>query len=314
MSARKLGELLVEYVRRRGVHMDDEQYQNFLENDVVSLLEQFMKALMDENLDEYATYCNNAFWEHPSDDGDKHQPQREMKEIGQRARCRLMTGALYFLNGWVLPLPGSERIFQHDPALKKYIACAIVNVFTYILDESTCGTKWGTYYAWYTMKNNMEGLDGNEVEAGTCQKGVFEDIKRGQWSMSTKIDVWLKKEKKTLEQIGAGDITDRCKKDVREKNPMSTKGAREHANNTREVIEKQIEDRLKQGLKGIVSEVKEGVKDRVREIWGAGGYSANPEDDNDDNDDDEDVDEDDKDEEAQKQHTNGKNSKGRKCY
>ncbi|KJP85427.1 hypothetical protein AK88_04930 [Plasmodium fragile] len=290
MSARKLGELLAEYVERRGAYMSSETYQQFLEQDIVSLLEQFMTAMMEMDLDSYAKACDNEYWQHPSEHGKPEQVPRRMNNTGERVKCRLMTGALYFLNGWGRNLPGQERTFSGEEELRQYITCAIVNMFTYILDESKCGTNWGTYYAWYAMQNLTWGLPNNAVEQGTCRHGEFEDVKRGKWSMRQVIHEWFKKEAETLQKLGGSEITEECKKDARADNRKSTKGARSDANTTRTVIEEHIEKKLKEGLKDILGQVKEGVKETVRELRGEGAYSANPEDDNDDGEDDDDDD------------------------
>ncbi|KJP84746.1 hypothetical protein AK88_05623, partial [Plasmodium fragile] len=66
--------------------------------------------------------CENAYYNHESNpDGNP----RRVTYAGDRIMCTLMTGALYFLNGWGTQSGGSHTTDPNNAALKEYIRCAI---------------------------------------------------------------------------------------------------------------------------------------------------------------------------------------------
>ncbi|KJP85750.1 hypothetical protein AK88_04620 [Plasmodium fragile] len=93
MSATELGDLLVEYVRLRGDYMSEEQYQNMLLKDIYDQLGKFVEYMEDrETIMPFTVNCDDEGWIHGN------EGIRKMKTEGNRPICRLMVGALYFMN------------------------------------------------------------------------------------------------------------------------------------------------------------------------------------------------------------------------
>ncbi|KJP84707.1 hypothetical protein AK88_05661, partial [Plasmodium fragile] len=214
----------------------------------------------DDNLESYSTNCLNA--------GYKSLGNKTIflaKTVADRLMCTLMTGALNFLNKWRKQSGGSNKNDPTNEALKEHIRCAIVNVFMYILLASPCKSQMGINNAWYTVQQMEGGTTGGLITDGKCAQGVFQNIQIGEFDMQTKIQEWLKKNKRVTDKIGGENIQGICKKKLDELGV-----ARQDENDMDESIEltkteKEAISELGQALKTIVEEVKTAVMQCARE-------------------------------------------------
>ncbi|KJP85014.1 hypothetical protein AK88_05356 [Plasmodium fragile] len=156
-----------------------------------------------------AMNCANAYWEHPIDDGQPNQPQREMSRRTERVICRLMTQAIYFANAWSEAVRDNAKDNNgQDEDIKGIMRCTIVDVYKDILWIYGCEGRWGTYYAWYVVDQISAGLTAHGGDQH-CRKGKYKDIDLRLWPMRNQMKTWLQQnarmqEKLEQEQISAG--------------------------------------------------------------------------------------------------------------
>ncbi|KJP84715.1 hypothetical protein AK88_05653 [Plasmodium fragile] len=228
--------------------------QSTLWKDITVLLDEFVEHLDDENLDQYAANCLNAgYW------SESKQGILMAKKVADRLMCTLMTGALYFMNGWGTQSGGSHTTDPNNAALKEHIRCAIVNVFMYILLASKCRSQMGIDYAWHIVKDMEPGLGSGLINKNKCGQGVFEDIKIGELQMEKMIKKWLESKESLTDRFASPAIQSTCSK-----KPEELDGATPHANATDDNTEltqheKDAIRELGRGMKTIVEEVKTGV-------------------------------------------------------
>ncbi|KJP85125.1 hypothetical protein AK88_05250 [Plasmodium fragile] len=228
--------------------------------DTRALLDEFVASLEDDNLDSYAANCLNAGYKYPG-----YERPVYARTVGDRLMCRLMTGALYFMNGWG---PGSSSAAPTDPtneALKEYIRCAIVNVFMYILLESPCRSRMGIHNAWYTMKQLEDGPGRGLITTSKCGQGVFQNIQTQNFDMGTEIKGWLENNKSLTQKFAGPRIQRICTTTLEDLD-----GVKPGTYKMGDQIEMQPEEidairQLGKGVKTLVEEVKKGVEQCERD-------------------------------------------------
>ncbi|KJP86038.1 hypothetical protein AK88_04295 [Plasmodium fragile] len=227
--------------------------QQSLWTDITVLLDEFVEYLEEEKLDMYAANCLNA--------GYRSLRTTDIlvaQKVADRLMCTLMTGALFFMNGWHKQSASRDTRDSHSAQLKAHIRCAIVNIFMSILLASPCRSQMGINNAWYTMKQLESGETGL-LTKGTCRQGVFADIKIGEFDMETQITTWLKSKKSLTEKFASHAIQSTCTKSLAELGV-----ARQDANDMDERIELKDEEKeaisaLGREMKTIVEEVKKAA-------------------------------------------------------
>ncbi|KJP84865.1 hypothetical protein AK88_05502 [Plasmodium fragile] len=259
MSYATLGALLANYVKTRGLVDNKEMYKKSLWNDITALLDEFAAYMDDEHLDSYAANCSNRGYTREGGGSTFF-----IANVGDRIMCTLMTGALYFLNGWGTQSGGSHTTDPNNAALKEYIRCAIVNIFMYILLASPCKSTMGIDNAWYTVKQMEESM-GGLIKQGKCGHGVFENIQTQEFDMAKKIQAWLESNKSLTEKIGGQGIESICTKSLGELDRVTPGTHTMHDNTELREKEKEAIRKLGQQLKTIVEEVKTAVAQCAQE-------------------------------------------------
>ncbi|KJP85159.1 hypothetical protein AK88_05202 [Plasmodium fragile] len=178
--------------------------QESLGQDVTAQLKQFVEHMEHDDIDSYAANCKNTGYTREGGGKDffKHNE-------GDELMCKLMTGALFFMNANSWTKRRGHMVVSNDDELKEYVRCAIVNIFMYILLESPCRSQMGVYYAWETvtkMEADMPGL----ITKGTCQRGVFTDIQTKEFDMEQMIKNWLQNNATVKGKIEAPAIKSKC--------------------------------------------------------------------------------------------------------
>ncbi|KJP84923.1 hypothetical protein AK88_05443 [Plasmodium fragile] len=313
MSAKQLGALLVEYVRSRGVYMSGEEYQNMLLKDIYNQLREFVVYMeKKENIILFSVNCDDHGWWHEG------AGIRQMNTPGNIPICRLMVGALYFMNNNKWKRQRGERADTADDRLKDYVGCAIVNMFEELLLEASCGANWGIEQAWYIMRKIEAAIPGLITDK-ICNLQQAENIQIGKWSMKDKIKKWLDANEKFKAKLQVQKVGKQCTgnaKSTSKDERASTALSEGHASKIKQT--KSAEKILWGRVKTVVREARKEVRHQIKEmhknktsqhyanVTRGGEFIdiSDPEDDDDDEDD----------EDAQEEDVNGKKSKGTECY
>ncbi|KJP89999.1 hypothetical protein AK88_00168 [Plasmodium fragile] len=230
--ADRLGALLAAYVRQRALVGQQHLYKELLGDDIKAELEQFEKYMEDEAIDSYAANCSNTGYTREGGGKDffKHN-------AGDKLMCKLMTGALYFMNENSWRKWRANMVVSNDDELKEYVRCAIVNIFMYILLQSPCRSEMGVYYAWDTV-TQMEGLMGGLITEGKCKRGVFLNIKTQEFDMEQMIKNWLQNNNTLTEKFKGPEVQRICTKSLE-----ALGGAPQDADETDDKIELQTQEK-----------------------------------------------------------------------
>ncbi|KJP85162.1 hypothetical protein AK88_05205 [Plasmodium fragile] len=185
--------------------------QHKLWDDIAKELEAFIEHVTEKDTEGWDENCENAYYNHKTNPNGN---PRRVEYAGDRIMCRLMVGALYFMNENSWPMWGGTMLVSNDDEMKEYVRCAIVNMYMEILKESSCGGGWGLWYAWYTMKKMEEGLQGGLITTGKCGNAVFKNIQTEEFDMAQKIKAWLESTRRLTDKIRGKGIESTCKKSL----------------------------------------------------------------------------------------------------
>ncbi|KJP88405.1 hypothetical protein AK88_01857 [Plasmodium fragile] len=209
---------------------------------------------MEPLMDALGSNCNNAGWQHWLTDAKyAHVGQNE----GDRIACKFMTIALYFLKGWSQTgkIPYDEK--ENDMKLKGYMRCAVVHMFTDILFESVCRSKWGTFYAWYSVDGMMK--DGGITRSAGTQKCAMDrlmDITRGNWSMSEEIKERLRNNDRLKSMIAGERMKAACQKKIRKEQTKENRPLDEQEQTNQERWEINVKEKLNKRMKKVLNKVE----------------------------------------------------------
>ncbi|KJP84790.1 hypothetical protein AK88_05575, partial [Plasmodium fragile] len=238
-------------------------------DDIETELKAFIRYITEQNTEGWDENCENVYYKHPKN---PNGPEVKVTRAGERIMCRLMVGALYFMNENSWTMSGRSRGVSNDDDLKEYVRCAIVNMYMEILKESSCEGAWGLWYAWYTMKQMEEGLKGGLITRAKCGHGVLQNIQTEEFDMAQKIQAWLKKNKTLTDKIARPEIQSICNKKLEELG-AATEGTHAMLDKIQlQTQEKTLIQKLGQELKNIVEEVQTEVLQWARDH----GASINP--------------------------------------
>ncbi|KJP84740.1 hypothetical protein AK88_05630 [Plasmodium fragile] len=209
------------------------------------------------DLESLGLNCMNAYYKHPKD---PHGHPRKVQRAGDRIMCKLMVGALYFMNDNRWRLWGGNMVVSNHDELTEYVRCATVNMYMEILKESSCGGDWGLYYAWYTMKEMEEGLGGGLITKGKCGHAVFENIKASEWDMRHKIKQWLRQNARMNGKIARSGLKSKCSRAIADIDKVQKAGTKDSLNVLKAGVEKDIGDTLNAAMKSVMRQISKEVK------------------------------------------------------
>ncbi|KJP85751.1 hypothetical protein AK88_04621 [Plasmodium fragile] len=173
-------------------------------------LELFIRHMNNDSEYHNAKNCENAYWQHPLEDGTQDQPARQMSRRKERVICRLMTQAIYFANAWSTAVQENVGHDDHSKDIKGLIRCTIADIYQDILRTYACEGHWGTYYAWYVVDQMWGNMKANWGEQN-CKKGKYTTIELKTWNMRSKMKTWLKQNETMKKKIDAEKLNDGCK-------------------------------------------------------------------------------------------------------
>ncbi|KJP84845.1 hypothetical protein AK88_05524 [Plasmodium fragile] len=209
------------------------------------------------DLEALGSNCMNAYYKHPADPDGR---ERLVTRAADRIMCRLMVGALYFMNDNRWRLWGGNMVVSNDDELTEYVRCATVNMYMEILKESSCGGDWGLYYAWYTMKEMEDGIGSGLITKGKCGHAVFQNIKASEWDMGNKIKQWLRQNARMNGKIARSGLKSKCSRAIADIDKVKKGGTKDSLNVLKAGVEKDIGDTLKAAMKSVMRQISKEVK------------------------------------------------------
>ncbi|KJP84768.1 hypothetical protein AK88_05600 [Plasmodium fragile] len=227
--------------------------QQSLWTDIKALLEEFVKYLEDENLDDLAANCSNTGYKRPHTDRGT-----AVANAGDRIMCTLMSRALFFMNENSWNKRSEDMQESRDAEMKEYVRCAIVNIFMYILLASPCRSEMGVYYAWYTMQHLESGETGL-IKTGKCRQGVFADIHIQDFHMQKMIKAWLQNNGTIQDTIAGHAMTSTCNKRPQDLVSGTQDAHAMHATIPLQKPEKDVIQQLGHQIKVLVPKVQQEV-------------------------------------------------------
>ncbi|KJP84994.1 hypothetical protein AK88_05376 [Plasmodium fragile] len=271
MSAKELGDILRKYAEDRKLPGNDALYQGKLWEDIKRQMEIFITDMKDDSEYQNAKNCENAYWEHPIEDGQKDRRPREMSRSTERVICRLMTQAIYFANAWTKEVKTDiERNSQNDTEIKGLIRCTIADIYQDILREDTCEGWWGTYYAWYVV-DQISGALKHKVREQHCKKGKYKTIELNTWNIRNKMKTWLKQNEQMKKKIEQEHIGEGCTgREVKTREQLKKAGAIEDQE-AEHKTDDEMKHTVKQHAEKILGEVQtemEKEQDQLRASTG----------------------------------------------
>ncbi|KJP84925.1 hypothetical protein AK88_05445 [Plasmodium fragile] len=163
------------------------------------VLQAFTEYMQDHNdLNEaYGANCYNTGWNDFGKGNDSHTQQR----VADVVRCRVMSVAWAFANGWGHSASANTDGVDITPEEKDMFRCEVVNIFGHLLKEKYCseqkGYKRGVEYsriAFRDMKsagiNGVGAINGPVIE-GRCTACGYQGHERWAHAINLKVVEWL---------------------------------------------------------------------------------------------------------------------------
>ncbi|KJP84977.1 hypothetical protein AK88_05387 [Plasmodium fragile] len=266
MGTVDLANALVKWVLAAGISTQ-EDYEDMVWNKTKDVMHEFVDYMDGDHIILYAANCDNKGWERPDDPtpGHFYVP----RTVGHKIVCVLMVGALFFMNGWTITQKTRSTEDETSERIREHLLCAIVHMFSEVLNESVCPSMWGTYYAWKIMEK-MEtgagGVSGGLIKQRKCGQDLFAHLKTTKLNLNADVKKWLREHSKLQEAIqkiqGKALCTEQWKDDWNLDDILGN-GHVPHAEGSQIV---QIVHELKAGLgevfKGIKQQVEQGIEQR----------------------------------------------------
>ncbi|KJP84816.1 hypothetical protein AK88_05551 [Plasmodium fragile] len=246
-------------------------------------------------LDALAKNCENMGWDYKDNDTAKYMGHT----VGDVLKCRLMVGALYFMQAWHQGLGiGGKHRRQNDADFAGIMKCILVNVFETLLMKYKCGSFKGPMYAWKIIdKMQMDGGFQGRTSGGECKRNQYGDRNIGSGNLKAAVKAWLRTHPTVERQIRQIQPHHDCNKQWK-KNMRIGPAVGEEDGQKEQVmegvhIEGQWTDVVKTVFNTIANEgekFKEQLRERKRKASGSGAVMNVPsaEDDTEDSEDEED--------------------------
>ncbi|KJP85077.1 hypothetical protein AK88_05299 [Plasmodium fragile] len=223
----------------------------------------FIKHMDGDSEYHNAKNCENAYWEHPTEHGKTHQPQRKMDRRTERVICRLMKQGIYFANAWTQEVKTNiEDNSENDKEIKGLMRCTIAHIYQDILRTYACEGWWGTYYAWWVV-DQISGALKDTLGENHCKRGMYKEIELGHWPMRNQMKKWLKQNAQMQEKLAQEQIGDDCK-GAQVKLEVGKTQEEKDKNK-----DKQTKDEVKQQVTKILQEVEEEMKNEEKQLRGS---------------------------------------------
>ncbi|KJP85342.1 hypothetical protein AK88_05046 [Plasmodium fragile] len=199
MGSVNLAHALADWLIRAGFP-DQDTYEEAVWNKTKDVMQEFVEHMQGDDIILYATACGNAGWQHPDYPNDK--PYRN-HTVGDKLVCVLMVGALYFMNWGTRQAQATVTDAATNAIIREHLRCAIVHMFSAVLNESVCPSRWGTFYAWYIMGQlgTDGGFDAGLIQQRKCGRNIFSEVQIRELKLNEQVKLWLGKNSKLKEAI-----------------------------------------------------------------------------------------------------------------
>ncbi|KJP84947.1 hypothetical protein AK88_05425 [Plasmodium fragile] len=190
MGTVDLANALVQWVLAAGIE-DQDQYEDMVWNKTKEVMAEFVDYMERDDITLYASNCDNKGWEH------QNYPAGVRgvgQTVGDKIVCVLMVGALFFMNGWTSTESTRQREDDTSERIRAHLLCAIVHMFSQVLHESVCRSRWGIFYAWYSMEQMDTGpgsFPAGLIKKGTCGRNISSDVQIRDLELNAEVKKWL---------------------------------------------------------------------------------------------------------------------------
>ncbi|KJP84706.1 hypothetical protein AK88_05662, partial [Plasmodium fragile] len=271
MAKAALAHALADWLVRAGTY-DQHKYEEMVWNKTKDVMQEFVQYMETADIISYAANCDNKGWDHPS--YPTHGPKYVPSKVGDKIVCVLMVAALFFMNWGTTAARIREKEDDTSASITEHLRCAIVHMFSAVLNESVCKSTWGTFYAWKTMDNLGEegGWGEGLIQQSKCGRNISLDLKIRELKLNEQVKTWLGQNSTLQQRIKEVKGTNTCETpwkaewkiaDFLNKEEMQHK---EHSEIT--AIVAGLKDRMKELLTEIRKQVDQDVQKRHQATTG----------------------------------------------
>ncbi|KJP85158.1 hypothetical protein AK88_05201 [Plasmodium fragile] len=228
-------------------------------------MHEFVNYMDGDDMISYAANCDNTGWEHPhGSPGHRYVGHT----VGDTIVCVLMVGALFFMNGWSLQERDRHKEDDINETIREHLLCAIVHMFSEVLNESVCPSPRGTFYAWYSMGKMGDGRGGwgdGLIKEGICGRAVVAHGKVGHIELNAEVKKWLQGNSALQNRIQQVKGTNTCRTPWQKEWRIEKFLNSENMGDTTGSQIFQIVHDLKQGMTDIFREIREEVDESIEQ-------------------------------------------------
>ncbi|KJP86095.1 hypothetical protein AK88_04286 [Plasmodium fragile] len=229
------------------------------------VMQEFVLYMDTAEITSYAANCDNAAWDHHKNPtaGSIYFGQT----VGDKIICVLMAGALFFMNGWTITQSTRSTEDEISERIREHLRCAIVHMFSAVLDESVCPGMRGTFYAWKTMERMDTGDGGfpeGLIKRGICGRELSSNLQIRQLDLNTKVKQWLRQDsrlKGVIQKIKGNALCTKRWQDAWNLEDILGNG---NTQDTQALQIAPIVDELKKGINDLLTELGKKVDQDVK--------------------------------------------------
>ncbi|KJP88321.1 hypothetical protein AK88_01937 [Plasmodium fragile] len=239
------------------------------------VMKEFVEYMHEDNIILYASNCDNTGWEHYAYERGE---QLVTQKVGDRIVCVLMAGALFFMNWGSHAHPVSEQEDDTSAKITEHLRCIIAHMFSEVLNESVCRSRWGIFYAWYSMQQlgAEDGFKGGLIQQRKCGKDIFPNGNIGKIELNAKVKKWLAEDSRLKRRLQKVKATNTCRTPWQQGWKIAEFLDKEHTKHKDDLGITQIVHELKEGMKDIFKEIATQVEQGIQKREEANtGKSAN---------------------------------------
>ncbi|KJP86086.1 hypothetical protein AK88_04277 [Plasmodium fragile] len=227
----------------------------------------------EQHVDAYGVNCYNSGWE----DMDNTSTFYTQQMVPDVVRCRLMTIALGFANGWGRQDNATQDGVHMSEEEENSLRCEVVNVFGHLLKKKYCERQqqWyrGIEYAYIVMQNMGDeklgtGLPPGPVTDKRCTMWGYEGHRRNVEAINLPVVEWLLQDTQLLGKIAQMQREMPCNTEW--KQYIQEQGLKNNITEHRQAERTQIEDKVGKKVKTnaaeIIQRATEVVEEKITEL------------------------------------------------
>ncbi|KJP86044.1 hypothetical protein AK88_04301 [Plasmodium fragile] len=262
------------------VHPHNKEHLEKL-NKVLQEFTEYMEKYK-EHADAFGANCYNVGWEDISSDGHFYMGQT----VADVVRCRVMSVAWAFANGWHKSTQHTQDRVRMDPEEENRLRCEVANIFGHLLKEKYCPhqEQWkrGVEYSRIALKKmqstgkNGAGVVAGPVIDGRCTACGYHGHERLPGVVNWDIADWLLYDAKILHGIENIERGANCNKKWKEYTKGKMKeGEPTRVDETKITAIKDTEKKIVEEATRVIEKAKVAVEQEIEKQ--KGNSSAGPE-------------------------------------